>query len=454
MKINGVVFLLLVFNATIVQAQLSLFRDTKGNYGFKDKSGNIAIEPRFLYKPEPFQEGLAVFSKWYNQKGLMDEKGKEIIAPIYSSIGPFKNGLAVVKKEVIDTSTNKSQQPKRLTVSSVIDRNGMEIMQGTALDLYGDYSNGWFILLQEKVLRGEAKRFYIDKAGKNITVPDGMTLLVDSVNGKNFIAIKGGKYGLIDQKFKEVIPFEYSMLRSTEVGMLLATKSNKTGIMNSKFKWIVEPKYTSISLFKGGYAIVTNEEKKVGVINTKGQEIVPLQYKGIRRFSNSPTSIALYKLIDVDREGLLDMATGKIITPAIYTIYATTPSEGTFTFTRDNKKGMMDLTGKELFWAEYDDFSSGFSNNERAWVMKNKKYGFIDKTGKLVVPLEYDMVNGFSEGLARVRLNGKNGYVNTEGVLVIPLIYTDAESFDTGLARVKDENNRSFFIDKAGKEVK
>jgi hypothetical protein len=39
------------------------------------------------------------------------------------------------------------------------------------------------------------------------------------------------------------------------------------------------------------------------------------------------------------------------------------------------------------------------------------KYGFIDNTGKEVIPLKYDKVEDFCEGLAHVQLNGKWGYI-------------------------------------------
>ena len=44
--------------------------------------------------------------------------------------------------------------------------------------------------------------------------------------------------------------------------------------------------------------------------------------------------------------------------------------------------------------------------------MKLDKYGFIDRTGKLVIPAIYDMIGGFNEGLAKVRINGKHGFIN------------------------------------------
>ena len=57
------------------------------------------------------------------------------------------------------------------------------------------------------------------------------------------------------------------------------------------------------------------------------------------------------------------------------------------------------------------DFSEGL-----AAVKLNGKYGFIDKTGKEIIPLKYDFANCFSEGLALVRLNNKWFYIDKNGI--------------------------------------
>ena len=46
-----------------------------------------------------------------------------------------------------------------------------------------------------------------------------------------------------------------------------------------------------------------------------------------------------------------------------------------------------------------------------AGVELKGKWGFIDKSGKEVVPLKYEDVTGFKEGLAAVKLNGKWGFI-------------------------------------------
>ena len=51
---------------------------------------------------------------------------------------------------------------------------------------------------------------------------------------------------------------------------------------------------------------------------------------------------------------------------------------------------------------------------------KTGKYGFIDTTGKEVVPPKYDRADSFSEGLALVKLNYQYGFIDTTGKEVVP----------------------------------
>ena len=59
-----------------------------------------------------------------------------------------------------------------------------------------------------------------------------------------------------------------------------------------------------------------------------------------------------------------------------------------------------------------DENTSGFSK-----VEKNKKVGYVDVKGNVVVPLIYDEGFPFSDGLAAVRMGSKWGYVDMQGKL-------------------------------------
>ncbi|MCB1175985.1 MAG: WG repeat-containing protein [Leptospiraceae bacterium] len=77
------------------------YRKEKRNFwGFADLNGNIIANPK-SFERGYFSEGLSWFRQRYRKKGnqhilyygLIDEKGKELIAPIFYNVLPFKNGL-------------------------------------------------------------------------------------------------------------------------------------------------------------------------------------------------------------------------------------------------------------------------------------------------------------------------------------------------------------------------
>lgn len=97
-----------------------------------------------------------------------------------------------------------------------------------------------------------------------------------------------------------------------------------------------------------------------------------------------------------------------------------------------------------------------------ATVKKNEKQGFINLQGREIVPVVYDDIGSFSEGLVAVNIGakgvnfekkgGKWGFCNYKGEIVIDLRYESADGFSEGLAGVKLKNKWGF-IDHQGKQV-
>ncbi|MHC4930266.1 MAG: WG repeat-containing protein, partial [Planctomycetota bacterium] len=78
------------------------------------------------------------------------------------------------------------------------------------------------------------------------------------------------------------------------------------------------------------------------------------------------------------------------------------------------------------------------------------KYGFIDKTGELVIPFQYDETHGFSEDMAPVQIEGNWGYIDRKGLMVIEPQFDYAQNFSEALAAVRDEDGKYGYIDKSG----
>ena len=91
----------------------------------------------------------------------------------------------------------------------------------------------------------------------------------------------------------------------------------------------------------------------------------------------------------------------------------------------------------------------GLYHNGLAYVRLYDKYGFINREGEIVIPLEYEYAHDFIEGLAAVRLNGKWGFIDTVGNMVIPFKYDDVGDFKNGKVDVI-MNGEHFVINKNG----
>src|SRR5262245_9631087 len=86
-------------------------------------------------------------------------------------------------------------------------------------------------------------------------------------------------------------------------------------------------------------------------------------------------------------------------------------------------------------------------------------WGYIDKTGRTVIPLQFTSAQSFSEGLAAVAVQStdgraakKYGYIDRTGTLVIPAEYTQVKpAFRNGRAAVKLGNWG--LIDRGGKLI-
>ena len=57
-----------------------------------------------------------------------------------------------------------------------------------------------------------------------------------------------------------------------------------------------------------------------------------------------------------------------------------------------------------------DDFHEGFAR-----VKLEGKWGFVDVTGTVVIPLKYDYVEGWFGGFYKVKLDDKLGWITKEG---------------------------------------
>lgn len=112
--------------------------------------------------------------------------------------------------------------------------------------------------------------------------------------------------------------------------------------------------------------------------------------------------------------------------------------------------GLNTLSGQQLL-APIFDYIGGFRDG-LALVKQNGRFGYINPTGKIVIPLQFEDAESFSEGLAKVVRGGKIGYIDRSGMVIINFEYDVADSFGGGLAAVV-KNGKKTILNKYGAPI-
>ena len=90
-----------------------------------------------------------------------------------------------------------------------------------------------------------------------------------------------------------------------------------------------------------------------------------------------------------------------------------------------------------------------FSDNLAPFRAADKKFGFMDASGKVVIKPQFESVGYFKDGIAWAKTtDGMVGYIGTEGEWTITPQFNTAGNFDSesGLARVKTDRNGGIVI--------
>src|SRR5688572_20831516 len=129
---------------------------------------------------------------------------------------------------------------------------------------------------------------------------------------------------------------------------------------------------------------------------------------------------------------------------------------------KDNKVGFIDKTGKLVIGfdrlpagAEVGSFSEGFAAicfYDKPPSIYSMHCGYIDETGRIVIPPRFVLSTQFSEGLAWVRTETFVGFINHLGNVAFELPDSFSWGFQEGLAAVATRTG-SGFIDKTGRFI-
>lgn len=307
---------------------------------------------------------------------------------------------------------------------------------------------------------------------------------------------KDGKWGYMDKTGRIVIPLMYDAAGSFSEGIAPVKLEQKYGGINWWNEIVIPLNYDYMGEFSQGLALVMNKELRAnqgkdkfgfmkdadkfnqpfavdqyGFIDSKGQVMIPLIYDNAGAVSGG--------LVPLEKNDIWSVAdiTGKILYSTVFDGIGSFSKDGIAPVENEFGQGYMDRNGQLITPMEYMStwgFSEGlalvedasgyyFINNQgtkvlnlsirsfggessfqegRRIVMKDRKFGFIDRYGTLDIPLVYDRAMDFSEGLAGVAFTfGQEqwGYIDKNNRKLVPLIFDWIQPFSEGAALVKKD---------------
>jgi hypothetical protein len=264
--------------------------------------------------------------------------------------------------------------------------------------------------------------------------------LPDEKSKPLFPIFENGKYGYIDQAGKVAIKPQFDMAKRFSEGLARVKVGDKWGFIDQTGKMLIQPQFDSDPYdhgndsrndFHEGMAAVTLDKgRKWGYIDKKGKMIIAPEYGLAESFSEGMATVYLEYPVFLIRTGSP--------TPVLHSWY-------------------IDEKGSRLkFQIVGETFSEGLAVADRGRD-ESRKEGYIDKTGQFRIEPQFSIARSFHEGLACVRPGNTNdyGYIDKTGKMVISLPHVPGDSgpgdFSEGLALMQGRVSGEFgFIGKTG----
>lgn len=355
--------------------------------------------------------------------GLLRWDGKTIIACVYNDIDLNKYvGFCSVKRngqKGLMSRAGEELVPCAFDDCGVIDEHILWTQKDNTYGFYSplgekvqpckflwtrkDNTYGIYSSEGEKVQPCKFSSFFIyeGKKKKEVSLSDFAQL--DRRQHPDLYAVVSGKVGTLDsKKFTTKLPCAYDYLSDFATRMKLTN-----GVLTEQ--------RLAVCRLNGKY----------GIVNSEGKQIQPMGFDELRNDVSDPSS-----------KELPDMGSARDLHVRI-----------------GDKWGILTANGEQLAEVKFD--SVGVFHDGLAVVKAAERYGYIDRSGAIVIPIQWMTAYDFSEGLAALRVDKKHfQFIDTAGTVVIKSKkYDSVGRFRNGVCRVV-KGGKVKWIDTKGKELK
>lgn len=402
-----------------------------------------------------------------NKWGVIDSTGNNVIDPSYKEMIIVPNP----KKGVFICTYDVNYDTGEYKTKALNDKNEEIFKEYDKIEAIQNTDKSGNLIYEQNVLKVQKDGKYglIDFDGKEVISMDYQDITAISGIENSFKVKKDNKCGIVDSDGKTVIQAQYADIdilgKDNKSGFIVKNDSGKYGIVDYSNTQVLESKYDSIEKVYGNDMYVVTVNGKQKIVNKQESDVLTSGFDLIKQILSSQENAVIF--VKNNKYGIMDV-TGKTIIEAQYDKLEETKA-GTFIAVKDGKYGIININKEEKLPFEY----SSITYNEKAdiyitedevynsnilnsnletkasgiFIELNENKGYI----KLRVDDEYKYYNfKFEEKsekdifpsrtLFLSKKDGKYGYVDKDGKVIVNYIYDDAmEQNDYGFSAVKKD---------------
>jgi len=437
-----------------------------GKCGLIDKNGKFRIEPKFddmhthcyddgsdKYKEFKHRPKDMLVVKVGKKFGMVDLDGNFIAEPIYDTIKyPEDCNFAAIGRGKFD---------------DIITKNG--VLNKTKITVVKHIDDGVFLIYAKK------KRGLADAKNGDIIEPrfDGIEtfdwidtdddFLISEVRQKDQFGLVNRAKIIYEPKFSDIPFFSTTHSRVILTDMLfrigrklipealfsigdmdgnlildslfgkveyersyddnrlyfIVTINGKTGVMDENCKFIIKPKFEKIDWLDDEQFFIVTMNGKEGVVGKNGKFVIRPKFDYIRPLDNNTFMAGINDGEDC-KIGIIDRKGKFLIEPKYFWFGPFWKSTDILVACVENGKTpkyqLITRDGNLIGEEKFDEIETRVvGSNEFLLVQNGKKYGAIDKNGKLVVPLKfkYNDIAIYEDNF--IVTKGKKGILDSDG---------------------------------------
>lgn len=382
-----------VYQAITPANENSFIIKTGGKYGIADENGKKLLDCKYHKISVPNKDIAIVESS--NIKSFY-HFGAKVLSESFVNLQATKSDLIILDKgdEKVLFDYNKDAYSKPFTSIKEKNKNLFFCVEADLKKYVLYYGDKFEIEPTDyffyKKLKQDRQAYRINGILK---IADEKNQTISKVEADNIYEEKQKSY---TRTIGDLFTVDYYKIEN----------NYKVGILSPDFKLLIKAEYDNVVSKDTAFEVV--KDRKRGLLDLEGNIIVPPKYDWFNRLGE-------YWMVSIgSNQGVAQTGGKELIKPQYYGIQQVFNDK--FIVLKDSKYGLVDKDNRVLLKIEYQSISEA---NDRLILVKDSLFGLANKNGTVLVRPKYQNITVLNDEYFQYNEGGKAGVLNKSGNVVI-----------------------------------